>query len=172
MHTEHSVIMNKNNFAIGFAIILLFSVIIFFAGCVGSNNNTLITPEIINHYGEEKAKELETICDDSSKISVANQLISKAKRIFELKSQNDNQEEYGALAEYKYSDPKAVKSTSEIKLLTTDQSLKTGYIWVEYSVLYYNQNDELLSGSDSVISRWDIEKVDDDWMVVKTDDIP
>lgn len=171
MHIEHNISMRKNNYANDVAVILLLFIIVLLSGCASSNSNALVTPEIAIHYGEEKTKELEMLCEDTTKISVANQLISKAKRNFELKEQNDIQEDYGALLEYKCSNPDVVKSTSKIKLLTTDQSLHTGYIWVEYSVSYYNQKDELLDGSDSIISRWEIEKDNDEWMVVKIDDI-
>lgn len=103
--------MRKNNYANDVAVILLLFIIVLLSGCASSNSNALVTPEIAIHYGEEKTKELEMLCEDTTKISVANQLISKAKRIFELKEQNDIQEDYGALLEYKCSNPDVVKST-------------------------------------------------------------
>jgi hypothetical protein len=63
-----------------------------------TNDKSYATPKVVNHFGE-KAKELDRKCEDINQLNIANQLISAAKMIFELRTKGDN---YGELSQYYY----------------------------------------------------------------------
>ena len=124
---------------------------------------------VFNIITEERLTDLEFLSKNMNQLNIANQLISAAKMIFELRTKGDN---YGELSQYYYDNPDIVKTEIDIQLITTSQKDNTGVVWVQYSALYYNQQNNLIQGSSEVISRWEIEKVNQKWIVTDIDDLP
>ena len=162
MHTERKL-------PVAFLSISLCILIMLLTSCTSNTNDkSYATPKVVNHFGE-KAKELDRKCEDINQLNIANQLISAAKMIFELRTKGDN---YGELSQYYYDNPDIVKTEIDIQLITTSQKDNTGVVWVQYSARYYNQQNNLIQGSSEVISRWEIEKVNQKWIVTDIDDLP
>ena len=139
MHTERKL-------PVAFLSISLCILIMLLTSCTSNTNDkSYATPKVVNHFGE-KAKELDRKCEDINQLNIANQLISAAKMIFELRTKGDN---YGELSQYYYDNPDIVKTEIDI-----------------------NQQNNLIQGSSEVISRWEIEKVNQKWIVTDIDDLP
>lgn len=143
-----------------FLMLIIVAMLFIFSGCNSNEKNQTL----INFYGEEKYNELSIICTEKDKIDVANELIETAKTVL-----LDTQKEYtssmvGALERYSYYDPTITKADVKIELITTEQFSNEGYIWIRYSAQYYRDNN-LISGSQDVISRWTIKQNDNQWYV-------
>lgn len=156
----------------GIIVIFVF-VLIVFSGCSTNTTSYDLTSKEVIHFGEERIKELDIKCDDKEQLEVANQIVEKAKMIFNLKADlKDDMDSYGALTKYSFNNPDVNKAESYINLLTTYQKSDIGAIWVEYNVFYYNSDNDLIYGADSILSRWEIEKRNEQWVVTAVDEMP
>lgn len=143
------------------AIMLMIPItLLILSGCSKNEKNQTI----INFYGEEKYSELSNICTEDKKIKVAIELVEKAKNILSDTKREYTADMVGALEKYSYYDTTITDVEIDIELITTEQSENTGYVWVRYSAMYYRNND-LVQGSQDVISRWTIEKRNNLWEV-------
>lgn len=51
--------------------------------------------------------------------------------------------------------------------MNTKQDSDSGYIWVKYSVDYYDKAGEIICGRHDAVARWEIKKDGSEWKVVK-----
>lgn len=51
--------------------------------------------------------------------------------------------------------------------MNTKQDSDSGYIWVKYSVDYYDKAGEIICGRHDAVARWEIKKDGFEWKVVK-----
>lgn len=141
--------------------------------CKDSNGSDNIT---LKKFFGTQYDEMQDICDDESQIEVANQIIETAKEAFYSISKDNvsgNIEQFGALSKYIANLPEDIDEVDlNISLVTTKQNGDLGYIWVRYSVSY-KKEDKIISGSDNVLSRWEIKKnADNIWQVTSIKEMP
>lgn len=60
----------------------------------------------------------------------------------------------------------------KIKRIFVLHNFKKGVMYVKYSYIAYDTNDELITGSSDVISKWYIEKKNNRWKVVDIEERP
>lgn len=142
------------------ALIVIISFTLLLSGCNKSEKNQTL----INFFGEEKYGELSLVCSGKDKLQVANELIELANTVLTNTEIEYTADEVGALTRYSYNNPNVTNVDIDIKLITTEQTEDIGYIWVQYSAYYY-ENENLVSGSKDVISRWTITRENDVWTV-------
>lgn len=147
-------------------IMLFFICLSCLSGCGKDNKNQTL----INFFGEEKYNELSKQCSDEEKILVANELIELARSVFCDTKTEFSEEEVGALKRYSYHNPNVTDVDISIELVTTEQDENNGYVWVRYSAMYYCEN-ELVSGSRDILSRWTIERNGDSWYVTLIEEL-
>lgn len=141
-------------------LIVIISFILLLSGCnKGEKNQTLI-----NFFGEEKYGELSLVCSDKGKLQVANDLVELANTVLTNTQIEYTADEIGALIQYSHNNPNITNADIDIKLITTEQIEDTGYMWVQYSAYYY-EDENLVSGSKDVISRWTITRENGVWTV-------
>lgn len=58
----------------------------------------------------------------------------------------------------KIKNAEAEKADIDMQVITTKQGKTAGYMWVKYSALYYDQNDELIHGVNDAYARWEMER--------------
>lgn len=153
-------IVSKKRLVLVIALILLM-LLMTLSGCGDSKKNQTL----INFYGEDKYNELSVICSDNEKLQVANDLVGIAKNVLSDTKQEYTVEMVGALERYSYKNPAITNVNVQIELITTEQTENTGYVWVRYSALYY-ENKDLVLGARDVISRWTIERKNNEWIVI------
>ena len=110
--------------------------------------------ELVKHYGQHKVDEMKVKCTDDRQLEIANSLVEKARQIM-------------SFTDYK----EAKSSDVSIELITTKQENEKGYIWVKYSVSYYDKDNQIITGNSDVISRWDIVLKNGKWTVTEIDEI-
>lgn len=149
--------------------VILFVVMAISLSACGKGVSTLV-----KHYGQEKVDEMEIECTDEAQLTVANDLIAKARDVMSYCGSGDgvDTENCGALERYYFFDENAIRAEVSIELVTTKQENEKGYIWVKYSANYYDEDDTLISGKGEAYSRWDIEQIDGKWTVTLIDEIP
>ncbi len=153
---------------------IIFSIILvlIITGCGNKSGENLT---LLRHYGQEKYNEMKVECKDERQIAVANELIKKAKEIMQFVGKPDDAESsnsIGALSKYYYFNNQVSKADVDVVLITTKQLNTEGYIWVKYSAKYYDHNNKMISGSDKIVSRWEIKNENGAWKVTDIDEIP
>lgn len=160
------------------SIFIVLSLIILIA-LVGCNRGSYKNNEAKKYFGEEKYAELQIECTDKSQLSVANNLIEKARKVmcFTGSKEQADTENFGALSQYYYfnsdvSVSAVSKADVDIQLITTKQEGNPGFLWVKYAAQYYDEKQELISGQADILSRWEIAKQGDGWIVTAIDEMP
>lgn len=151
-------------------IFILVSLAVCFSACGNKSDENLT---LIRHFGQEKVAEMEYRCTDESQLNIANALLYQAKLILSYcGAENDlNISGSGALKEYYSFDKDVIKSDVDIELITTNQIDGKGYVWVKYTVKSYGNDNRLISASNEIYSRWDIEEQNGSWIVTSIDEI-
>ena len=132
--------------------------------------------ELVKHYGQHKVDEMKVKCTDDRQLEIANSLVEKARQIMSFTDSNKETiiSNCGALEKYffNHEDYKEAKSSDvSIELITTKQENEKGYIWVKYSVSYYDKDNQIITGNSDVISRWDIVLKNGKWTVTEIAEI-
>lgn len=133
--------------------------------------------DLVRLYGQEKADEIKIKCEDKNQIKVAETLIERAREVLSYTGSKEEADRkgLGALERYYvfHGEYTGVKSADvKIELLTTKQEHNKGYIWIQYSAAYYDKENCLITASSDVISRWEIELENNDWIVTKVEEYP
>lgn len=162
---------------IGEKLIIMLCFVILLSCLLAYNKQSKDNMDLVRLYGQEKVNELKEKCEDKNQINVAETLIERAREVLSYTGSEKGAHERrcGALDQYyvfhgKYT---GIKSADiNIKLLTTNQENSKGYIWVKYSAVYYDKEKQLVTASSDVLSRWEIELEDNDWVVTKVEEHP
>ncbi len=107
---------------------------------------------------------------------IANEILDFANNAFSSITTKENAEEkYGELSRYSiiteyYKD--AISEEHKIDLITANFKENTGYMWVVYTHVAYDQKNELTYGSWDILARWELEKIDGIWTVINTKEHP
>ena len=151
---------------------------ILFCLCLSAcNTQTKNDTQLVKYYGQDKVNEMKVKCTDQKQLDVANALIEKAKQVMSYtdSTKNTHIQHLGALEKYYFfkSDEYQTMASAnvEINLITTKQENDKGYIWAKYSCYYYDENNQLIAGSDDIITRWDIALENSVWIVKNIDEM-
>ena len=60
----------------------------------------------------------------------------------------------------------------KLKFVAANFSGDSGYIWVKYSSEAYDKDGEVTFGSLDILSRWELEKKDNQWVVTSIKEHP
>lgn len=82
------------------------------------------------------------------------------------------EKDFGELGYLCVTDDDAVTEKHKLKFVAADFSGDNGYIWVKYSSEAYDKDGEVTSGSWDILSRWELEKKDNKWVVVSRKEHP
>lgn len=131
--------------------------------------------DLVKLFGQEKVNEIKEKCEDKNQIKVAETLIEKAREILSYTGSKEEADKKGVGALDRYyvfhGEYTGIKSADvNIELLTTKQKHDKGYIWVKYSVAYYDEENRLITASYDITSRWEISRENNDWMVTKVEE--
>ena len=110
-----------------------------------------------------------------SSYSKAQDILLIADKAF---SDINGRSDYGMLGRYSIDNEKVKTEDHSIQLLTARFNENIGYMWVLYYHIGYNSSGEIEYGSgsnsifDKILSRWELEKIDDKWTVVDITEQP
>ena len=82
------------------------------------------------------------------------------------------EKDFGELGYLCITDDQAITEKHKLKFIAADFSIDSGYIWVKYSSEAYDKEGELTYGSFNILSRWKIEKKDNNWVVTSIKEHP
>lgn len=122
------------------------------------------------YINDPNHKELQTKCEDKEQIEIAKKLIKDSEKAFKTSLQEASNYDFGACSTY-CPDESVLKRSENIDLsieyMNTKQDSDSGYIWVKYSVDYYDKAGEIICGRHDAVARWEIKKDGFEWKVVK-----
>jgi len=124
-------------------------------------------------FGKEKTEAF--LPASPSDYSKARDIMAEADKAF---SDINGNSDYGMLDRYCIDNEKVETEKHSIQLITANFDENRGYMWVLYYQIGYNGSGEIEygSGSDSIfgkiLSRWELEKIDDKWTVVNITEHP
>ena len=99
----------------------------------------------------------------------AKEIIKEADNALSTITNDENAEQlYGELGYLCVTDNEAVTEEHKLKFIAADFSRDKGYIWVKYSSEAYDKDGEVTYGSWDILSRWELEKKDNKWVVIST----
>ncbi|MCM1024494.1 MAG: hypothetical protein NC395_10615 [Prevotella sp.] len=116
-------------------------------------------------FGEETYAELQIVPDFEDRTAVQ-PVLDFADEAFSYLGDGDKYELFGKLGEYCYNDRKGVVSENHvIDLLTVKLDGGKGYLWVRYYHEGYDETGERATGAWEIKSRWELEKINGEWVV-------
>ena len=122
------------------------------------------------YINDPNHKELQTKCEDKEQIEIAKRIIKNSEKAFKTSLQEASNYDFGACSTY-CPDESVLKRSENIDLsieyMNTKQDSDSGYIWVKYSVDYYDKAGEIICGRHDAVARWEIKKDGAEWKVVK-----
>lgn len=122
------------------------------------------------YINDPNHKELQTKCEDKEQIEIAKKIIKNSEKAFKTSLQEASNYDFGACSTY-CPDESVLKRSENIDLsieyMNTKQDSDSGYIWVKYSVDYYDKAGEIICGRHDAVARWEIKKDGFEWKVVK-----
>lgn len=122
------------------------------------------------YINDPNHKELQTKCEDKEQIETAKRIIKNSEKAFKTSLQEASNYDFGACSTY-CPDESVLKRSENIDLsieyMNTKQDGDSGYIWVKYSVDYYDKAGEIICGRHDAVARWEIKKDGFEWKVTK-----
>lgn len=122
------------------------------------------------YINDPNHKELQTKCEDKEQIEIAKKIIKDSEKAFKTSLQEASNYDFGACSTY-CPDESVLKRSENIDLsieyMNTKQDSDSGYIWVKYSVDYYDKAGEIICGRHDAVARWEIKKDGFEWKIVK-----
>ena len=104
---------------------------------------------------------------------IAKEVLKEAERALSTITDRETaQEMFGTLGYLCVTDSEAVTEKYALDFIAAKFSDDTGYIWVQYSSAAYDKQDECTYGSWDILSRWELEKVEDKWVVTSIKEHP
>lgn len=82
------------------------------------------------------------------------------------------EKDFGELGYLCVTDDEAVTEKHKLKFIAANFSRDSGYIWVKYSSEAYDKDGKVTFGSWDILSRWEIEKKDNKWVVASRKEHP
>ncbi len=127
-------------------------------------------------YGKELYSEIGYHCSDYEK-DVGNTLLDKAIMVSEYRGSEKDAEselgEVGALSRYYYYNTKGTsEQKAELQFITCKISGESGHIWLNSTVLNYDENGKCFSGGRDMLTLWYIEKNGEEWFVEQVIETP
>lgn len=154
---------------LAFPILLLFSVCMLSA-CSKPSQEYIVENTDYAYMNNESNEELQSKCEDKEQIETAKRIIKNSEKAFKTSLQEASNYDFGACSTY-CPDESVLKRSENIDLsieyMNTKQDGDSGYIWVKYSVDYYDKAGERVYGCNNVASRWEIKKDGSEWRVIK-----
>lgn len=88
-------------------------------------------------------------------------IIKNSEKAFKTSLQEASNYDFGACSTY-CPDESVLKRSENIDLsieyMNTKQDSDSGYIWVKYSVDYYDKAGEIICGRHDAVARWEIKR--------------
>ena len=123
------------------------------------------------YFGKEVYRQIDSPCTEEKRKDVA-QVLSAAEYVFRYTGDAAHSDKsVGALKSY-YRFSEAASVDFSVKLITTKNDGRSGYMWVVYSANGFDRNGNLIYGSSNILAKWDIQKKSGQWVVVKIDEAP
>ncbi|MGN1089075.1 MAG: hypothetical protein ACI4Q6_01635 [Huintestinicola sp.] len=148
------------------ALIILLLMTYAYTGCSSDNEYEE------KYFGKDTYLETKHICNNEDKI-IVQPILDQIENAFSyIGESNDCKKKFGALSRYCLSLSDVVSETHDIQFITAKTEGNYGYIWIRYSQEGFNKNNQRVVGSWDVLSRIEIEKIDDVWMAIEVNEHP
>ena len=82
------------------------------------------------------------------------------------------EKDFGELGYLCVTDDEAITEKHKLKFIAANFSGDSGYIWVKYSSEAFDKDGEVTFGSWGILSRWELEKKDNQWVVTSIKEHP
>jgi hypothetical protein len=103
----------------------------------------------------------------------AKEILKEADKALSTITNNETaKKDFGKLGYLCVTDNEAVKETHKLNFVAANLSNDSGYIWVKYSTEAYDKDGEVTFGTWDVLSRWELEKTDNKWVVTSIKEHP
>lgn len=127
-------------------------------------------------YGEELYSEIDYKCSDYE-AEIGNMLVDKLREVAAYvgpEEEADYIEELGGLNKFYFFDISDDTVSQEVTLefITCKIDGAEGHVWCAYTRHGYNENGEDTYGAYDCLMLWYIEKIDDEWVVVRNREQP
>ena len=103
----------------------------------------------------------------------AKEILKEADNALSTITNNETAEKnFGELGYLCVTDDDAVTEKHKLKFISANFSDDEGYVWVKYSSEAYDKNGEVTFGSWDILSRWELEKKGNKWVVTSIKEHP
>ena len=103
----------------------------------------------------------------------AKEVLKEADDAFSTITDYENADKlFGNLGRFCITDDDAVEETHKLKFIAADFSADKGYMWVKYSTQAFDINGDITYASWDVLSQWELEKKDNNWVVTAIKEHP
>lgn len=104
---------------------------------------------------------------------IAKAVLKEAEEAFSTITDDETAyEAFGKLGSFCITDSDAVREMHNLDFIAANFSNDSGYIWVKYSSEAYDKDGEVTFGTWDILSRWELEKVEDKWVVTSIKEHP
>ena len=104
---------------------------------------------------------------------IAKKTLKEANKALSTITNVENAEnQFGELGYLCITDDEAVTEKHKLRFIAANFSSNKGYIWVKYSSGAYDKDGDITCGSWDILSRWELEKKDDQWIVTSKKEHP
>ena len=153
-------------------IIIITICVLLFIGCLRST--ILYVGNYIPNkdYFDDEYKQI--ICPTSiSDYITAKKILKEADNALSTITNNEIAEkDFGKLGYFCVTDDEAVTEKHKLKFVVANFSGDSGYIWVKYSSEAFDKDGGVTYGSWDILSRWELEKKDNQWVVTSIKEHP
>ena len=80
--------------------------------------------------------------------------------------------QFGELGYLCVTDDDAVSQRHRLRLIAGHFAQDEGYMWVKYTSVAYDVDGEVTTGSWNILTKWELEKQDDRWIVTDINEAP
>ena len=124
-----------------------------------------------SYFGNEYKEVLHTMSPlDKSRALTIMQTINEAFSFIGTKDVADSK--FGALSRYCLTDEGVVKGKHKLKLITADFDDNKGCLWFVYSQEGFDNGNKTIRGSKDILVRAKLEKRNNEWIIVSTNEHP
>ena len=153
-------------------IIIIIICVLFFVGCL--RTAILYVGNYIPNkdYFDDEYKQIIYPTSISDYITAKRILKEADNALSTITNKGTAEKNFGELGFLCVTDDKAVTENHKLKFIAANFSGDSGYIWVKYSSEAYDKDGEVTFGAWDILSRWQIDKKDNKWVVASIKEHP
>ena len=123
------------------------------------------------HYGKEY-KQVIYPTSISDYITAQKVLKTADEALSTITTYENAYNQFGELGYLCVTDDDAVSQRHRLRLIAGHFAQDEGYMWVKYTSVAYDVDGEVTTGSWNILTKWEVEKQDDRWIVTNINEAP